>query len=80
MSTLTLLQIVTVYSGRATNVEFRLQENILVAGLPKHVFVVLAGGCPPLPHSLPSMLPKWCGMQRGTIELCSFYMHLYLVT
>ncbi|CAN7937583.1 unnamed protein product [Ixodes hexagonus] len=38
-----MTKIVTVYPGRATNVEFRLQENILVAGLPKHVFVVMAG-------------------------------------
>ncbi|KAL3227775.1 hypothetical protein MRX96_003739 [Rhipicephalus microplus] len=39
----TMTKIVEVYAGRSTTVEFLLQENIVIAGLPKHVFVVLTG-------------------------------------
>ncbi|XP_077510446.1 carboxypeptidase D-like isoform X2 [Amblyomma americanum] len=39
----TMTKIVEVHPGRAVTVEFLLQENVVIAGLPKHVFVVLAG-------------------------------------
>ncbi|KAH7955483.1 hypothetical protein HPB52_001033 [Rhipicephalus sanguineus] len=39
----TMTKIVEVYAGRSTTVEFLLQENVVIAGLPKHVFVVLTG-------------------------------------
>lgn len=38
-----MTKIVEVYAGHGATVEFLLQENVVIVGLPKHVFVVLTG-------------------------------------